>query len=506
MVSAYLVDALRDPTVELQDLFTSASSSATEFPQLVANHFSRVFRTETAYKQIPALNLQNPPEAYAPRSLVRFRGMVQDTSPSTEMYLFKSPDGKVGGWGIEREIDADSHPELNYENLRESTVLWATSVPGESSWYSDHLEGPNTESPSAHDHVPSRPHKFHNPQLKHVGVQVKLYGDNGTHLKSTDIATFVGILAFDHLSIDHDDPPMVPTLHVLYVRDETEPPSLHPLEHGTRQSLREITETRSNLLQWLSHEALGGDKEAAEWALLSIIASVQARTPPLLPPSITISQFPLPSSNESGTSPTLSHILSLILPRLITLPLSLNFLNNSSFAPESKDEDLHAGMLQLPKGTALLVTENGLRVSNLQVLQEILSSQTLAYDFPFSRFSFPTDLNCLILAEGKKSAFFRTDFVVPLRPQNGNDNESLWRSGESIEKPNDEVLATFRHMIHAARSGKIQVNDATSEYIQEDFVRERQRNKSVTSDDLIRWMTIAKRVACLVLPTGGSRD
>lgn len=52
MVSAYLVDALRDPTVELQDLFTSASSSATEFPQLVANHFSRVFRTETAYKQV----------------------------------------------------------------------------------------------------------------------------------------------------------------------------------------------------------------------------------------------------------------------------------------------------------------------------------------------------------------------------------------------------------------------------------------------------------------------
>lgn len=187
---------------------------------------------------------------------------------------------------------------------------------------------------------------------------------------------------FRSLSIDHDDPPMVPTLHVLYVRDETEPPSLHPLEHGTRQSLREITETRSNLLQWLSHEALGGDKEAAEWALLSIIASVyvqcyashlaflinhysQARTPPLLPPSITISQFPLPSSNESGTSPTLSHILSLILPRLITLPLSLNFLNNSSFAPESKDEDLHAGMLQLPKGTALLVTENGLSEGQL---------------------------------------------------------------------------------------------------------------------------------------------
>ncbi len=52
MVSAYLVDALRDPTGGLQDLFTSASSSGTDFPQAVANHFARVFKVETAFQQV----------------------------------------------------------------------------------------------------------------------------------------------------------------------------------------------------------------------------------------------------------------------------------------------------------------------------------------------------------------------------------------------------------------------------------------------------------------------
>lgn len=126
-------------------------------------------------------------------------------------------------------------------------------------------------------------------------------------------------------------------------------------------------------------------------------------------------------------------MLSLILPRLVNLPLSLQFLNASAFAPESKDEDLHAGVLQLPKGTVLLATESGVSegqlvgkgmhslvaplrmswvtgpagVANLQAFQDVMSTQTLAYDFPFSRFSFPTDINCVIITEGKKSTFFK---------------------------------------------------------------------------------------------------
>ena len=63
--------------------------------------------------------------------------------------------------------------------------------------------------------------------------------------------------------------------------------------------------------------------------------------------------------------PTLSHVLSQLLPLSRTLPLSLELLNKVSFTPESKDEDLHAGTLQLPKGSLLLVTEGGVQEGKL---------------------------------------------------------------------------------------------------------------------------------------------
>ncbi len=134
----------------------------------------------------------------------------------------------------------------------------------------------------------------------------------------------------------------------------------------------------------------------------------------------------------------MSHVLSQLLPLFKTAPLSLGMLNKVPFAPESKDEDLHSGVLQLPRGSVLLVTEGNVRegrlfqrgtqrnlslkmyheclqqislcesgLTNIGILQEVIAAQSLAYVFPFSQFSFPTDISCIILSEGKKSAFFK---------------------------------------------------------------------------------------------------
>lgn len=51
MVSAYLVDALRDPTGELQELFRN-TSQIDSFPTTVAVHFSRVFERSDAFKEV----------------------------------------------------------------------------------------------------------------------------------------------------------------------------------------------------------------------------------------------------------------------------------------------------------------------------------------------------------------------------------------------------------------------------------------------------------------------
>ena len=73
-------------------------------------------------------------------ALVRFRGMVQDTSTSSEMYLSKSKGGACGGWGIELAEDEDGHVE--FSDLRECAVLWAVSVPAQSAWCARELDGP----------------------------------------------------------------------------------------------------------------------------------------------------------------------------------------------------------------------------------------------------------------------------------------------------------------------------------------------------------------------------
>lgn len=66
--------------------------------------------------------------------------MVQDPSTSAEMYLAKSKTGKMCGWGIEPGEEGE-HEDVEFENLRECTVLWAISVPGESDWVAQELDG-----------------------------------------------------------------------------------------------------------------------------------------------------------------------------------------------------------------------------------------------------------------------------------------------------------------------------------------------------------------------------
>lgn len=52
---------------------------------------------------------------------------------------------------------------------------------------------------------------------------------------------------------------------------------------------------------------------------------------------------------------------------------------------------------------------------NIKAIQDVITSQSLTYVFPFSSFSFPTDLGIVILAEGRKSAFFQVE-PHPLMP------------------------------------------------------------------------------------------
>jgi len=315
--------------------------------------------------------------------------------------------------------------------------------------------------------------------------------------------TFVGIVSSESFSTEDDSSPEIPVLHVLCYQIATSKSSPTNFDATVRK----------DLVEWISREALGGDSDAAEWLLLQLTSKVHSRAIPLLPPSLTISRFPQPSSPE--LLPTLSHVLAEFLPQYLPISLSLDLLNKIPFLPESKEEDLHSGYLQLPFGTTLLLTESALQegkllekgITNVQAIQDAMNSQTIEYVFPFSnKFTFHTDLSLIVLSEGRKSALFQTGINVPLRCS--SDAPSLYKPKDEISLPPAQKLAIYRSYITAckAASAKVQVTEETSKHIQDDFVRQRQQAKSMTSDDLIHLMKVARLLAASRLESEVSID
>lgn len=496
MVSSLLVESLSSPTDVLLSFYDTYDRDAiNEFPKAVAKHFSDIFRTEEAFLEIPPLTPLRS-HSYRDRALVRFRALVQDTSPSPEIYLSKLRDGKYGGWGLSDPSQPGDDIDFSNNDLRDCVVLWAVSVPGETEWYRALLTEEDSIDQTGGQRVESlRAHKYPIPGETHCGVQIKMYDNTRNNVpKTADILNFVGILTNEPFLTDSDEPIIVPTLHVLFVRDD----SLDILGAPKDPIGQDI---RQELLDWIADEALGGDRDAAEWVLLACVARVQSRTRSLNPPSLTLAHYPSQASSSSSPStlPTLSDILSLLLPLHVTLPLSLDLLNSVRFAPESVNEDLHSGYLQLAHGTTMLMTEGGIQegklvergVLNVRTIQQVISTQTLDYKFPFSEFSFPTDISFLVLAQGSKSALFQTDVTLPLNVPPTCD---LYKPKSDIKLPSTEKLEAFRRLILNAKTGNIEVTDTISEHIQEDFVRQRKADNATSPEELKQTITVARLI------------
>jgi len=158
MVSAHLVDAIRDPSRIIIDLYDEGRSGGVDFPARVTSRFATVFHTQDSIQQVsailvcdrpwglrlrskvPPLSLNYPPDAHPDRSLVRFHAMIQDI-PSPEMYLSRLPEGRCGGWNLYQDLALSTSTDIDFCDLRECAVFWAITVPGESYWHAERLEG-----------------------------------------------------------------------------------------------------------------------------------------------------------------------------------------------------------------------------------------------------------------------------------------------------------------------------------------------------------------------------
>ena len=328
----------------------------------------------------------------------------------------------------------------------------------------------------------------------------KVYDD--VSFKPASTHTFTGILSkspmpsTSHLD-DAEEGCIVPTIHVITL------PSAHVFSlPPSNQAISDIDvasdgKLRSSLIDYLATAFEPPDRLAGEYLLLLLISAPTAR-PPMLPPIGTLAVNFIRSS-PSTTLSTVTSIISSVSPAVVPLDLTIPLLHSANFVPVSADSSsLDAGLLQLSKGTVLVVGEDGMgeggtlnekAMKNLKSLGDCISQQTVPYEYPYIE---PLRMDChirvAVLSEGKSllpvSIDFRklpllnqskqVDVRVPLKRKTTDKNDDVNRS-----PPIDSTrLSAFRDYlaVHASsdHSAKFVIPDDVTQRIQDEFVRSRQ--------------------------------
>lgn len=295
------------------------------------------------------------------------------------------------------------YDSTDYSKLRERQVIYATSIPGETEWHESRATASTSTSSSDPDTLASElssrlqvsqnastsstsrnnyANKFPLPGVAHTGALVKLYPASSSsstssdlstdNVKATEIVDFVGIVdysTFPTLSsleepVNSDTstsylPEQVKTLHAIYRM-----PTISSTQVET--PAQQNTSARQEVIDQLA-EALQGDKLAAEWLLLALLGKIHTRRGALALGQLPINLIlPLTMDDTATVVNKLQKLLQQLLPRLVKLDFHVAELNKVKYLPESKDENLISGVLQLPRGTTLLVDETRMGEGNLQ--------------------------------------------------------------------------------------------------------------------------------------------
>ncbi|GAA5996352.1 uncharacterized protein JCM10292_007553 [Rhodotorula paludigena] len=508
--------ALKRPTELVQRLYAE-QPSLDGFDERVASTFSSLFSDDGALAQVPAITSLSTAASLPPAgSLVRFRAMVQDTGLGGELFQALGDNNEVFMYGAEHDGPGDAAQPDDYSKLRERQLFYVVSVPGESAWVKESLDLASlSDVQAAVDRLSisssqtvstsqASSSKYPDPSEPQFGLVAKLYGEAAEALKTAEVCEFVGVLgettlssAFDELNEPSSPAPTVPALHVVFTRPAPTP-SLPKSSASSREGLRK------ELVAYLADQ-LGGDKDAAEWVLLALLARIHTRHAT----GMSLGSLSLNLAVPEGFSTDLASAISSLVPASTFLDLSIATLNDSKtrLAPRSRDESLDSGRLQLANGTAVVVDlrkigegkleDTGVR--NLRHLATTIAQQKLAYEFPYSSFEFDTDLNFVVLSEGK--AIIPTDCVVYVKPDAAHKP-----SGVALDKAK---LDAFRAFIAEMKNADFSIPEGMSEVIQSDFVERRQAShggEGMSQDDLLFRMTAARLVALSYGETALSKE
>jgi hypothetical protein len=282
-------------------------------------------------------------------------------------------------------------------------------------------------------------------------------------------------------------------------------------------------------------EDMGAVHSEAEGAPLSATGTAGAAASPAAAQGASAPEYcplvPL-ERGASACARRLSSLVAQLMPRSLLLPVRLDSLCTLDLSPFRLDTDdsdrLHPGLLQLAPGTVLVLDESVLAegqldargTRNVQVLQEVVSAQTLQYRFPYMDTSFPVDLPSLVLAHGN-ATLVKADLVLPLSPnarQRLLESVVAQQAGSSdamaeTARISSELVAKCRLFLAACKYLAYSIPADVAVAVEDDLVRIKQESRAgggaasgampvaaspwsaggaFTVEDLHRIMTIAR--------------
>ncbi|KAG0373618.1 hypothetical protein BGX24_011465 [Mortierella sp. AD032] len=521
------MSVIEHPLETIQELFRKnwkegASTDKDDFG--VTQHFQELFDTREKLFKIPVLDAQSI-HTLPLNSLVRFRCMVQDTELSQEVALFAStvsnkPNGEEALFchrysdGPHEDQMLTSHQNQELMDLRSS--YYCVSVPGQTQWVKDAesakgtnldvaIDGLKLEETKASEVMPER---FPFPAVSHFAAVVKTHSSD-VSIGVTDMVDVIGVLGASDKVLSGDSfdfqeesatGPRIPTVHAILmnkVEDHGHPELAangHPIENDLEKLVKDAKTIREDLIQYIA-KAVRGDKFAAELVLLQLLARVYSR-----PSGAVLGKFCLNLKDSTANSPvakSLEKVLKSVLPKVHAIPMTLENLNKNFFYPRG-EEQLRSGMLQVTRGTLLLLDESAMEegtlvdqgIKNLKAVSDVSLYQTLNYVFPYNNLEFQTDVSLLIISFG--SSLVPVDCGIALKPEPS--------AAEQQSGPSEEKLQAFRRYISTLRLADYKLSEDMAKEIETEFMEQRKAASAagsalITPIELALNISLARLVA-----------
>jgi len=335
---------------------------------------------------------------------------------------------------------------------------------------------------------------------------VKTYCAASEELKLCEVVDFYGILSWDpdsavfasdgmatdmfHEEALQGPSARVPRLHCVFFERVSAAPQ--PLPQQIPQLQQQTPALRQLALDWLA-STLHGDRLAAEYVLLHSLSRIYSRSQSMfLLGKLSLNLLRTRDQANFDVAGRMFPLLEQLLPCVVPLALTIETLSKGPFFP-SKDYSsnrLRWGTLQLAAETQLLIDETtlapgklpALGVHNINALQQLISHQTIPYDFQFYQQPFDTSLRTLVISDGK--SLFPADCTVPLAPQ---------PDAPVAAEPSATDLEACRAYFALARyTDEYSVPEDVAKKIETDFVEMRAQDSSVSPENLNTWMQLAR--------------